>query len=402
MYFAEGVPYMLVNTVSVIMYKTMGVPNRVIGLTSALAVPWIIKMFWAPLVDGFSTKRRWIISAQLAMASAFAVLAVAACSATFFAVSLLVFTAIAFFSATNDIATDGFYMLSLSHEKQAFYTGIRSACYRVAMIFTSGFLVVVAGIIQSRSGSAAPGWSAALGIAAAIFFALALFHAFYLPRPSSDPAGRASGRCGLSAYGPAFRSYFSRPGIAYIVAFILLYRLGEAMLVKMSQPFFLDPRSAGGLGLSTGTVGFMYGTAGTCCLLAGGILGGFLIARFGLRNCFWPMAVALNAPDLCYVYLAWAKPAAGYVYAMVAAEQFGYGLGFSAFTVFLMYIARDPYKTSHFAISTGLMALGLTLPGMLSGFLQEYLGYMRFFIAVCFMTIPGMIAIGFIPREYKL
>jgi len=398
-YFAEGVPYMVVNTVSVIIYKTMGIPNRLIGLTSALSIPWIIKMFWAPLVDGYSTKRRWIIAMQLALAAAFIFLALAVNTGYFFVVSLMLLGAIAFASATHDIATDGFYMLSLSPEEQALYTGVRSTCYRLAMIFTSGVLVVIAGMIQARSGGASLGWTVVLCIAAAIFFGLALFHAFYLPYPPTDRGKNPAGGGAVSTFLPAFRSYFTQTGIVPIVAFILLYRFGEALLVKMAQPFLLDVSGMGGLGLSTETVGFVYGTVGTSCLLAGGILGGWLISRCGLRRCLWPMAIALNAPDLCYVYLAWAKPALGYVYAMVAAEQFGYGVGFSAFTVFLIYRAKHPYKTSHYAISTGLMALGLTLPAMASGYLQEYLGYYRFFILVCLLTIPGMITIWFIPKE---
>lgn len=398
-YFAEGVPYVLVNTVSVILYKTMGIPNRLIGLTSILSLPWVIKMFWAPLVDGYSTKRRWIIGTQLAIAACLTLAACAMQMATFFALSLMVFALTAFTSATHDIATDGFYMLSLSRGDQALYSGVRSTCYRLAMIFTSGLLVVLAGILQRRT-AAATSWTIVLLSAAALFLALALFHSFYLPRPATDGSGARVGPSRRSPFVMAFRTYFAQPGIYSIVAFILFFRLGEAMLVKMALPFLCDPAGTGGLGLSTETVGLVYGTAGTLCLLAGGIMGGWLIARLGFRRCIWPMAIALNAPDLCYVYLSMVRPPLASVYALVALEQFGYGMGFSAFTIYLMYIAQDPFKTSHYAISTGLMALGLMLPAMLSGFLQEALGYPAFFILVCLLTVPGMVAIHFIPKDH--
>ena len=402
-YFAEGVPYVIVNTVTVVMYKTMGLPNRLIGLTSLLYLPWVIKMLWGPLVDTRSTKRRWIISTQLTLALCFIATALVTRTDLFFPLSLLLFSLIAFTSATHDIATDGFYMLSLSREDQALYAGVRSTFYRLAMIFASGGLVVLAGTIERRTGLIRQGWTAVLGVAGIIFICLALFHWFYLPFPHAD-AGRAralrpAGGAGSSNFLHVFKNYFSQPMIIPVVAFILLYRLGEAMLVKMAQPFFLDSVEKGGLGLATETVGTVYGTVGTSCLLAGGILGGWLISRFGFKRCIWPMALALNLPDLSYVYLAWARPSLGATCALVAAEQFGYGLGFTAFTVFLMYIAREPFKTSHYAISTGLMALGMMIPGAVSGYMQEKLGYLSFFCLVCLLTIPGMITIFFIPKD---
>ncbi|MEJ2745991.1 MAG: MFS transporter, partial [bacterium] len=377
-YFAEGVPYVIVNTVSVVMYKTMGIPNRLIGLTSLLYLPWVIKMLWGPLVDTRSTKRRWIISAQVALALCFIATAFALKTDLFFPLSLILFSLIAFTSATHDIATDGFYMLTLSRENQALYAGVRSTFYRFAMIFASGGLVVLAGLIERKTGLIRQGWTAVFCVSGVIFLCLAIFHKFYLPFSSSDAGitaltAGAEERLHRSEFLRVFKNYFSQPRIVPIVAFILLYRLGEAMLVKMAQPFFLDPVVKGGLGLSTETVGTVYGTMGISCLLAGGILGGWCVARFGFRRCIWPMALALNLPNLSYVYLAWARPSLDAVYFLVALEQFGYGLGFTAFTIFLMYIAREPFKTSHYAISTGLMALGMMVPGALSGYVQERL-----------------------------
>ena len=428
-YFAEGVPNHVVNALSVVLYKRMGIPNsRIAFLTSLIYLPWAIKMLWGPLVDTRATKRRWIVGTQLALTAGFALAALTMRSPFFFAFSATVFTLIAFASATHDIAVDGFYMLGLSRTEQAFFAGVRSTFYKIATLFVSGGLVVLAGRIETATGDIPLGWSAALSAAGCLFACLALFHACYLPFPASDearrPAAEGTGSTPAPGLGlrhshpgiaaarllaalrrlggsillhPAFRSFFAQPRIGAVLAFILSYRLGEAMLVKMAQPFLLDPRSRGGLGLSTQSVGVIYGTAGTVSLLAGGVLGGVLIARLGFRRCIWPMALALNIPDLGYLYMAWARPSLPWACGLVAAEQFGYGLGFTGFTVFLMYIARDPYKTAHYAISTGLMALGLMLPGAASGFLQERLGYPAFFALVLLLTLPGMASLAFIP-----
>lgn len=396
-YFAEGVPYVIVNTVSVIIYKKMGVPNGLITFwTSFLYLPWVVKMLWGPLVDTRSTKRRWIVGAQIALAAGFALAALAVRSPSFFALSIALFALVAFASATHDIAVDGFYMLGLARAEQAFFAGVRSTAYRVAMLFASGGLVVLAGRIEKATGDIPLGWIAALGAAGAVFAALAVFHAWYLPRPVSDGA-RNRRTEGGDSFLAVFRSYIRQPRICAVLAFILLYRLGEAMLVKMAPLFLLEPAERGGLGLSTESIGVVYGAIGTVCLLAGGILGGLLIARFGFRRCIWPMALALNVPDLGYLYMAWAQPPLPWACGLVAVEQFGYGLGFTGFTVFLMYVAREPYKTAHYAISTGLMALGMMLPGAASGFLQERLGYPAFFTLVCLLTLPGMASLLFIP-----
>jgi len=405
LYFAQGLPYVLVNSVSVIMFKKMGVPNTLIGLTSLLYLPWVVKPLWGPTVDIFWTKRRWLASAQIVMAVQFALVAAVLHLPEFFTVSLMVFILLAFTSATHDIAVDGFYMLALNEDRQAFFVGIRSTCYRLAMIFGNGALVVLAGYWETRLANIPVSWAVVMLTSSAIFVLLFLFHSFYLPHPLADTRSspdfnrrlKSAAASPMTAFLAAFKSYFKQPRIAPILAFIVLYRLGEAMLVKMAAPFLLDAKDAGGLALSTQTVGFVYGTVGVLSLVIGGIAGGWLISKFGLRKSIWPMAIALNAPDLVYVYLAYSEPSLPLVYVLVALEQFGYGVGFAAFLVFLMYTAKEPFKTSHYAISTGFMALGMMLPGLASGYLQSALGYQHFFILVCLLTLPGMAAIFFIP-----
>ena len=259
--------------------------------------------------------------------------------------------------------------------------------------------MVWGGNLEKSAGNVPQAWSVIFWTVAGIFLLLAIVHFLYLPRPVTDVRGRRE-ESRTPPFLDVFKSYFQRPRIVAIVMFILLYRLAEAMVVKMLVPFMKDPRTAGGLGLETATVGYAYGTVGILSLVLGGLLGGWLISRFGLRRCIWPMALALNAPDVGYIYLAKAaEPTLTAVYSVVAIEQFGYGLGFTAFMVFLMYTSRGAYQTAHYAISTGLMALGMMGPGIISGKLQQALGYEQFFVMILIVSIPGMLVIPFLPLE---
>jgi len=401
LYFAEGLPYVLINTVSVILYKRMGIDNAHIAFwTSWLYLPWVIKMFWGPLVDLHSTKRNWILSTQLAMGLSLFIVAYALNSSGFFALSLAAFVIGAFISATYDIATDGFYMLALTEKDQALFVGLRSAFYRLAMIFGSGFLVYVAGRFETTTNNIPLSWTVVLGIAGSIFLLAFGYHRIMLPYPTLDGRSSAKDASGAS-FGEVFAAYFKQKRVGVVIAFILFYRLGEAMLLKLVSPFLLDKPSAGGLGLSTSDVGLVYGTAGILSLVVGGILGGWVLSRFGFRRAVWPLVLAMHLPDLFFVYMAYHQPSIGLIYPLVALEQFGYGMGFTVFTVYLMYSAQGQYKTSHYAISTGIMALGMMLPGFVSGWLQQAVGYKVFFLIVCCLTIPGMLTIPFLPHEEK-
>ncbi len=400
LYFAEGLPYVLINTVSVILYKRMGLDNAHIAFwTSWLYLPWVIKMFWGPFVDVYSTKRTWILATQAAMSLCMFVTAFSLRTESFFVLSLAAFFAGAFISATYDIATDGFYMLALTEREQALFVGLRAGFYRMAMIFGTGFLVYVAGMLETSSNDIAWSWSTVLVISGSIFATAALYHKFILPFPMTDGEHSAAAGKQEASFLEVMRAYFGQEKIGVMLAFILLYRLGEAMLLKLVPPFLLDQGSAGGLGLTTKEVGLVYGTVGVVSLVGGGVLGGWLISRYGFKRCVWPMVIIMHLPDLFFVYIACARPGIGLVYPLVALEQFGYGLGFTVFTVFLMYSANGRYKTSHYAISTGIMALGMMLPGFVSGWLQQTLGYKMFFIIVCCMTIPGMLTIPFLAKD---
>ena len=400
LYFAEGLPYVAVMTVAVIMYKRLGLSNTEIALyTSWLYLPWVIKPFWSPFVDLLKTKRWWIVSMQLLIGAGFAGIAFFIPTDYYLQLTLAFFWLLAFSSATHDIAADGFYMLGLTSGEQSFFVGIRNTFYRLANIFGQGILVMFAGWLET--GQLLPdtplripmAWSITFYLLTAIFIGLMVYYQFVLPRPDSDAkrTGVTAGKL-LEDFFRTFTSFFKKKNLGLMFFFLLTYRLGESQLVKIASPFLLDSPEAGGLELSTATVGMIYGTIGVIALLLGGILGGIVVSRHGFKRWILPMALAINLPDLLYVYLSAATPDAWLVIMSVAIEQFGYGFGFTAYTLYLIYIAEGEHKTAHYAIGTGFMAMGMMLPGMVAGWIQEYIGYTNFFIWVCLCTLPGIIA----------
>ncbi|MFI5371445.1 MAG: MFS transporter [Candidatus Eisenbacteria bacterium] len=402
LYLAEGLPYVIVMTVSVIMYKGFGVSNTDIALyTSWLYLPWVIKPLWSPVVDLLGTRRRWIWATQLVVGAALAGVALTIPVPHPLRWTLVCLWLLAFDSATHDIAADGFYMLATTEEQQALFVGVRSLFYRVATIAGQGLLVILAGEIQNRTGNVRLAWSVAMGVAAAAFLGFGSWHRFVLPRPESDRPGDAGQIVRfVSAFLGTFGSFFRKPRIVVLVLFLLLYRLGEAQLVKMVAPFLLDARTVGGLGLSTTQVGFIYGTIGVIALSLGGILGGWVVTRHGLKAWLWPMLLAIHLPDAVFIYLAHTQPTQlALIQTCVAVEQFGYGFGFTAYLLYMMHIARGEHQTAHYAICTGFMALGMMIPGMWSGWLQAHIGYRSFFTWVIFATLPSFVVALGIPLE---
>ncbi len=587
LYFAQGIPYVIVMTVSVIMYKRLGISNADIALyTSWLYLPWVIKPLWSPVVDLLKTKRWWIVIMQLFVGAGLVGVAFTIPVPNFFQYTIAFFWLLAFSSATHDIAADGFYMLALDEHKQAYFIGIRSTFYRVAMITGQGLLIILAGFFEThtgldpvefsvtsrtdqpaeivvpptdyevvsdkpafvltsediqiptkkvqpqvidslirwareenlangfvlpekindadevqgwftvyvsgplkqklkaafgreasaintlnpgnigiigvrltkapeagekvplntgirrgdesikliegerievdasnwqetawmvvqldpklegrsmafyegRSGNIPLAWTLTFVILAGMFLLFFLYHRFMLPRPASDKAAvQVDGSTIFSEFFATFKSFFTKENIGPAIAFLLLFRFGEAQIVKMASPFLLDAREIGGLGLTTGDVGLIYGTIGILALTLGGILGGLVASRQGLKFWLWPMAFAMNLPNLVFVYLSYATPQSMWlISASVAVEQFGYGFGFTAYMLYMIYFAAGNNKTAHYAICTGLMALGMMLPGMVSGWIQEIIGYHNFFIWVVICTIPGFVILRFL------
>ncbi|MEO5733347.1 MAG: MFS transporter [Rubrivivax sp.] len=415
LYFSQGMPYVTVMTLAVVMYKNLGVSNTEIALyTSWLYLPWVIKPLWGPLVDLVGAKRGWVIVMQLTIGAALAMVALTLPASRFLQLSLAVFWLMAFASATHDIAADGFYMLALKPSSQAAFVGVRSTFYRVAMISGQGGLVVLAGWLTDRHGGSdqvagndavVMAWSQVFWIMGLGFAAFAAWHAWALPRPASDRAAPRTATFWRD-FGAVFASFFRQRDIVRVLAFLLLYRFAEAQLLKLVTPFMLDAREVGGLGLRTQDVGIAYGTVGVLALTCGGLLGGWLISRGGLKRMLWPLVLCMHLPNTVFVMLAlWQPQGLSMVSVAVAVEQFGYGLGFTAFMVFLLMVAsqastgvagetqaRNPHQTAHYAIGTGFMALGMMLPGMAAGWLQARLGYSGFFIWCCFATLPSFAA----------
>lgn len=392
LYFAEGVPYVAVMTISLILYKRLGLSNTDITLyTSWLYLPWVIKPLWSPFVDMLKSKRWWIVTMQLLIGAALGGVAFTIPVAWWLQGSLFFFWMMAFASATHDIAADGFYMMGLDEHEQAYFVGIRSTFYRIATIFSSGLLVGLAGALQVMTRSIRYSWSLVFYLMAGLFIAFWLYHSWVLPKPAEDGEKQTKT---ASAIWQEFRqtvvTFFQKPQVWVGICFMLFYRMPEGLLAKISALFLVDAQHNGGLGLSDGEYGLVQGTLGVIGLTVGGILGGICASRDGLKRWLWPMVMAITLPDIVYVLLAYLLPTNLIVISTcVFIEQFGYGFGFSAYMLYLIYYSQGQHKTSHYALCTAFMALSMMIPGLFAGALQEAVGYKAFFIIVmltCTMT----------------
>ena len=392
LYFAEGVPYVAVMTISVIIYKRLGLSNTDITLyTSWLYLPWVIKPLWSPFVDMLRTKRWWILSMQILIAAALAGVAFTIPGPFWLQGSLSFFWLLAFSSATHDIAADGFYMLGLEQHEQAYFVGIRSTFYRIATIFSSGLLVGLAGVLQVLTRSISYAWSLVFYLIAGLFIALWLYHSWALPRPSEDTHRiQKTAADIITEFWNTLVTFFQKPQVWVGICFMLFYRMPEGLLAKVSALFLVDKMANGGLGLSDVEFGMVQGTVGVIGLTLGGILGGIVASRDGLKRWLWPMVMAITIPDLVYVYLSCSLPSSLLIINIcIFLEQFGYGFGFSAYMLYLIYYSQGEHKTAHYALCTAFMALSMMIPGLFAGALQEAVGYRAFFVIVvvcCVMT----------------
>jgi PAT family beta-lactamase induction signal transducer AmpG len=527
LYLFEGIPYSIIQTTSLLMYKTMGISVGALAFwTSLLYLPWTIKPLWSPYVEVVSTKRNWIFVTQILLGITFIIAGTVMPLKFFFPLSLGVFAIAAIASASHDIAADGFYMHALDQHKQSFFVGIRSTFYRIAMLTATGLIPLVAGLVQEKTGlepvmlkvnavgnvqdytkdspflpdtaiygdsgiylstrdlsiplyakgiseidsgvayvslnsPPAPGekvslnivfrsgskdvklarsqastfeftednwnkpvkllfsvdhnlnkpatavfkitagnvafsWFVALALLGIFLLLIGVYHRFVLPYPAEVRTAEA---VSLKVYSDVFITFFKKPGIVAALLFFLLYRFGEAQSIKIATPFLVDSRSAGGIGLTSAQYGIAYGTIGMIALTIGGILGGILASKFGLKRLIWIMALCMNLPNFGLLYIAIIQPMPSdiSVYMAIVLEQFGYGFGFTAYMLFMLYFVGDSkYKTAEYAICTSIMAFGMLLPGLMSGYMEEWLGYQKFFVYVLFCTLPGMAVIPFL------
>lgn len=409
LYFAEGVPYFIVNNISVMMFTKMGVPNGDMAFfTTLLYFPWFLKGIWSPLVDVVRTKRWWIVTMQVLLTALMVLLTLTLphpevdvinsgqTPISLFMLTLVLFIIAAFASATHDIAADGYYMLAHSPSSQAAFIGIRSTFYRIASVFGQGVLVFIAGHIEKDTGDIPYSWQVTLGVSAVIFFLITLYHIFCLPhsdedRPRQASVEEAKTKSNWSELAESFVTFIKKPNVLWAIAFMLLYRLPEGFLIKMCQPFLVHGTETGALGLSTEMVGLIYGTFGVIALLAGGIVGGIVASKIGLKRSLWIMAACMTLPCLTFVYLAIYQPDNIIIISIaLCIEQFGYGFGFTAYMLYMMYFSEGEFKTSHYAICTAFMALSMMLPGFVAGYIQEAIGYVNFFWMVmlcCIATV---------------
>lgn len=415
LYLAEGFPYIIINIVSTVLYADLGFSNEKIAFwTGWLYLPWILKMFWSPLIDAHSTKRRWLLSMQCALGILFLALAGTIAweafrfanqtgSLTFFSLSLFGFLLGSFLSATLDIATDGYYLLALNPVVQSKFVGIRTIFYRLAMILGSGPLLSLIAWLSAPNAKSEPvllpwpyNWTVLFAFLGVLFLFFTLYHMHILPRPRQDVSVQSSGS---TAWKEAFRTYFTQKNITLILAFILLYRLGDAFLEKTVPLFLLKSQLDGALGMSVQSYGLIKGTLGLGAVILGNLAGGWLLGQYGFKKCIWPFAVILILPNFFYAYMSWSHPSATVVTALITLEHFGNGLALMAFSVFIMYISQGSYKTSHYAISTGIMALGMMIPSMASGWLQMKLGYTCFFVLA---SLISLVTLAAVPLAFKI
>lgn len=393
--FSEGLPYTIVNVMLVALLKDMGISNGTTAMiTSLLTLPWMWKFLWSPFIDTHSTKRRWMLAMQALMAVVFFLIALSLHLSWWLPVVVAGSALAAVASASYDVSCDGYYMLALPPKDQAFFVGIRSTAYRLGMLFASGFLIIMA-----KDGTA-DAWQRTFFIITGLMLLLATVHKFLLPKVAADGHVQVSDPSGQRSIINVLRSFIQLhygKDLLFMLLFIFTYRLGEAFLSKVTILFLKDGLEAGGLGLDNEQYGYLYGTFGTLSLVAGGILGGICVSRWGLRRCIIPMVLALDVPDLLYVWLSDSAltgqiPSLWAIGTCVSIEQFGYGFGFTAYTIYLLECAKGPYETSHYAFLTALMAFGLLLPSTLSGYIQEaFHSYFTYFVMACVLTLPGIL-----------
>ncbi len=421
--FMQGIPIIVVMQVTAIMYKSLDISNEVIGLTSLFMLPMSFKFLFGPIVDSFGTKRNWIIFSQLVLLVCFTVLAISVSLPIYFVLSLVLFSILAVASGFNEVPIDGFYIEALTPKQQAAFIGVKVAFFRISIVFTSGFMVMVAGSFGQKMDNIQWGWSLFFAIAAVLFLVSLIWHSLTLPR---IPGKKVAPETGSKSYWNAFRAFFTQKHIAFMISFILLYRAGEGLLVRMAAPFLMDTADAGGLEVSVKAIGFMYGSVGVISSILGGLTGGLLLKKFEFRKTMIFLALCMTLPNILYILLAYFRPMDvteinlggllgrfGFdgdlkwminmpAQVVIAIEQFGYGLGYSAFLVYLCKIsAKGNYKASFFAIATGLQTVGWTMSSAVSGYLQSYFGYTWLFIFSVIFALPGIACLIILLFRFK-
>lgn len=398
LYFSEGLPFVATATVSVLMYKSLGLTDAQIAFFTTLIMwPWTLKPIWGPLLEMFRTKKHFVVATQFIGGVAFGLLALSLPLKGFLSYSLAMFAIIAFNSATHDIAADGVYINTLEPKQQAQFVGWQGAFYNIAKVFSQGFLVYIAGKLELTLG-VTEAWMVVMGLFGGILILMALYHIKMLPSGGSSEGVR-NFREAFTTFWQVVKTFFQKKNILWGIAFIILFRSAEGQLTKIVPLFMRAAREAGGLGLPTSDIGIAYGIFGAASFVLGSIAGGYFVAKRGLQRSIFILCVLFNIPDAVYAYLAFTVPENfAVICGAITCEWFGYGFGFVGVILFMMQqIAPGKYKMAHYAFATAVMNLGFMIPSMISGYISDFLGYKKFFLWVMLATIPSFLAAWFVP-----
>lgn len=397
-YFAEGLPFVAINAVAVLMYKSLNVSDALIAFwTSLILLPYTLKPLWSPILEMFKTKKHFVVFTQFIIGITFVLVAFTLPLPNFFKYSIALLGLMAFSGSTHDISADGIYINALNFKEQAEYSGWLGAFYNVAKIFSQGALVYIAGQLEITLG-VVKAWMIVMGLFGIIMILLGLWHVRVLP--SGGAAKEVKNiKEGFKTLWDVVKTFFQKKYILWGIVFIILYRFAEGQAIKIVPLFFKAARDHGGLGLSTSEIGIVYGVFGAIAFVLGSLLAGYFVAKRGLKRALFILCCFFNIPFAAYAFLAITQPTSLYVIGgAVIFEYFGYGFGFVGLTLFMMQqIAPGRYKMAHYAFATGLMNLGMMIPGMLSGVVSDWLGYKVFFIWVLVATIPAFLATWFVP-----
>jgi MFS transporter, PAT family, beta-lactamase induction signal transducer AmpG len=403
LYVAMGIPFSLVIWVAGTMFKDLGHTDTDIALaTGSVGLAWSLKPFWASFLDMFRTKKFWVLSMELLIALLLGVIAAALPLPSYFKIIVAILWVLAFASSTQDICADGIYITALSPAEQATWIGWQGAAWNTGRIFATALVVFVAGKLEAAGTVPKQAWMIALGFAAAVMAAFAVYHFFRLPTGTvlRRPENAAEV---VRTFGETVVDFFRKPKILGMLLFVFLYRSGEGFLLVEAPLFMQAPLAKGGLGMSLSDKAFLDGAISTGVSLAAGVLGGMFIARRGLKRSLMVMALCMNIPHLCFVFLSHAvAPDAPLslttIGILVTLEKFGYSFGFVANMLYMMQqISPGKFHMTHYAFCTALMNLVLIPTQSSSGYIADALGYKNYFVFVMIASIPSIFAAWFAP-----
>ena len=415
-YFAMGLPFVVLNIVSVLMFKGMGIRDGQITFwTSLIMMPWTLKFLWSPFLEMYKTKKFFVVLTQLVTGLGFLLVGLVLHLPWFFSLCIFLMAIIAFSGATHDIATDGVYMAELSKEEQASWIGWQGAFYNIAKIVASGGLVWVAGRLLKHFGgvegatkevmhsAATNAWMIVMIAIGALMILLGLYHIKQLPSGKGTAVKTESAKETFDRLVEVLKNFFTKKHIVYYIFFIILYRFGEGFVMKIVPLFLKAARSAGGLGLNEEQIGLYYGTFGAAAFVLGSVLAGYYISHFGLKRTLFSLCCIFNLPFIAYTFLSQVQPESGLLIgSMITLEYFGYGFGFAGLTLFMMQqIAPGKHQMAHYAFASGIMNLGVMLPGMVSGLISDAIGYKWFFVFTLIATIPAFLITYFVPFTHS-